>query len=453
MTVPRSPAPHHGGKGPRAARLDGNVERKVGEKALSWRKDVRRSSAGGNGHTRRRPSGRHKTQPPNGLVGALNGAKTEGWSRRVRKQIVERPVGARVGAKTLGRSRRLEKTPGQAQPINHSAGSPRKTSGQKTDPRTIRAAVLRSKSSSFRAARHTDEKKGAGKSHRPLRRWAMHDGQLVPLRGKRKFLRAQRRQAARRTSKWASWPNASARRPATTVGQRAPPNDTSNPSNLRGGAPAFEPKAGKVAGDDVARYQPSNAAVPLRWNAPMFRPAASVEEKEGAAKGLVGAPRGAKTEGRERLAPPLAEDKKAVLLKTATSAAVAPLPAGEVAEEETRRAAIDEEWWPSRQGTNECPPCWGPGWPRRQGTNECPPCGGPDDIAFRGWLSRQGTNECPPCWDPGWPRRQGTNECPPCGGPDDIAFQGWPSRQGTNECPPCWGPGWPRRQGTNECPP
>ena len=123
MTVPRSPAPHHGGKGPRAARLDGNVERKVGEKASSWRKDVHRSSAGGNGHTRRRPRGRHNnTPPPKGLVGARNGAKTEGWSRRVRKE-----------------------KGGRAQPINHLAGSPRKMSGQKTDPRTIRAAVLKCK--------------------------------------------------------------------------------------------------------------------------------------------------------------------------------------------------------------------------------------------------------------------------------------------------------------------
>ena len=211
MTAPRSPAPHHG-SGPRAARLDGNVERKVGEKASSWRKDVRRSLAGGNGHTRRRPSGRQNTKPPKGLVGARNGSKTEGWSRRVRKQVVERPAGARVGAKALGWSRRLKKTPGQAPPTNHSAGSHRETSGQKTDPRTIRAAVLKSKTSSFMAAGHTDDKKGPGKLHRPLRRWAIRDGQLVPLRGKRAFLRAQRRQAAARTSKWASWPTASAHR-------------------------------------------------------------------------------------------------------------------------------------------------------------------------------------------------------------------------------------------------
>ena len=98
MTVPRSPAPHHG-KGPHAARLDGNVERKVGEEASSWRKDVHRSSAGGNGHTRRRPSGRHNTKPPKGLVGACNGVKTEGWSRRAQKE-----------------------KGGRAQPINHLAG-------------------------------------------------------------------------------------------------------------------------------------------------------------------------------------------------------------------------------------------------------------------------------------------------------------------------------------------
>ena len=133
MTAPRSPAPHHG-SGPRAARLDGNVERKVGEKASSWRKDVRRSLAGGNGHTRRRPSGRQHTKPPKGLVGARKGSKTEGWSRRVQKE-----------------------KGGRARPINHSAGSPRKTSGQKTDPRTIRAAVLKSKTLSFMAAGHTDD--------------------------------------------------------------------------------------------------------------------------------------------------------------------------------------------------------------------------------------------------------------------------------------------------------
>ena len=40
MAVPLSPAPHHG-KGPYAACLDGNVERKVSKKASSWRKDVR----------------------------------------------------------------------------------------------------------------------------------------------------------------------------------------------------------------------------------------------------------------------------------------------------------------------------------------------------------------------------------------------------------------------------
>ena len=194
MTVPRSPAPHHG-KGPRAARLDGNVERKVGEKASSWRKDVHRSSAGGNGHTRRRPRGQHNTKPPKGLVGARNGAKTEGWSRRLPK-----------------------KKGGRAQPINHSAGSPRKTSGQKTDPRTIRAAVLKSKTPSATTAGHTDKKKGTGKSHRPLRQWAIHNGQPVLLRGKRKFLRTQRGQAAQRTGRWASRPTASARRPAATVG-------------------------------------------------------------------------------------------------------------------------------------------------------------------------------------------------------------------------------------------
>ena len=83
MTVPRSPAPHHGGKGPRAASLDGKVERKVSEKAISWRNDVHRSSTGGNGHTCRRPSGRHNPKPLKGLVGARNGAKTEGWSRRL----------------------------------------------------------------------------------------------------------------------------------------------------------------------------------------------------------------------------------------------------------------------------------------------------------------------------------------------------------------------------------
>ena len=53
----------------------------------------------------------------------------------------------------------------------------------------------------------------------------------------------------------------------------------------------FEPKARKGAVDDIARCQPSNAAVTLRKNAPVFRPAASMEEKEGSARGLVGAPR------------------------------------------------------------------------------------------------------------------------------------------------------------------
>ena len=79
----------------------------------------------------------------------------------------------------------------------------------------------------------------------------------------------------------------------------------------------FEPNARKGAGDDVARYQPSNAAVTLRGNAPVFHPAASTEEKEGVAKGLVGAPRGAKTEGRGCLAPPPAEDRKAEPQKAA----------------------------------------------------------------------------------------------------------------------------------------
>ena len=86
----------------------------------------------------------------------------------------------------------------------------------------------------------------------------------------------------------------------------------------------FEPKARKGAGDDVARCQPSNAAVKLRGNAPVFHPAASMEGKEGAAKGLVGAPRGAKTEGRGCLAPPLVEDKEAAPQKAAPSPATAP---------------------------------------------------------------------------------------------------------------------------------
>ena len=60
------------------------------------------------------------------------------------------------------------------------------------------------------------------------------------------------------------------------------------------------------------------------------------------AKGLIGAPRGAKTEGRGCLAPPLVEDKEAAPQKAAPSAAVAPPPAGEVTEEEARLAAIDD---------------------------------------------------------------------------------------------------------------
>ena len=60
----------------------------------------------------------------------------------------------------------------------------------------------------------------------------------------------------------------------------------------------FKPEAREEAGDDVARCQPSNAAVTLRRNASVFRPAASMEEKEGSARGLVGAPRRAKTQGR-----------------------------------------------------------------------------------------------------------------------------------------------------------
>ena len=138
--------------------------------------------------------------------------------------------------------------------------------------------MLKSQTQPSTTAGHTDETRGSGKKYRPLRRWALENGKLVPLRRKRKWLRGQRQQYEQQSGGWASPPNAPACRRTAAAARRA------------------------TSGNDLSKAPPeidaSNAAGTLRGNVPAFRPAASMEEKEGLAKGLVGAPRGAKTEGR-----------------------------------------------------------------------------------------------------------------------------------------------------------
>ena len=137
MTVPRTrPSPVACNEGPHAARLDSDVERTVDERAPSGWKEMRRPHAGGNGHRRRRPSGRHKS--------------------------------------------------GRAQPANQPAGAPRRKSGQKTGPRTIRAAVLKCKSPPATTVGHTDKSGGQRRKHRPRR----EGGKLVPSKEVRKFSEA-----------------------------------------------------------------------------------------------------------------------------------------------------------------------------------------------------------------------------------------------------------------------
>ena len=135
---------------------------------------------------------------------------------------------------------------------------------------------------------------------------SMHDRQLVPLRGKRKFLRAHQRQAGQRTNKWASWgrQTVTVKKPATInrdVSSASPDNDTSNSSGiLRGGAPVFEPKAslGGTPRGVKSEGRANNAAGTLRGDAPVFHPKASGEETERVLEGLVGPPVGVKTEGQ-----------------------------------------------------------------------------------------------------------------------------------------------------------
>lgn len=94
--------------------------------------------------------------------------------------------------------------------------------------------------------------RGSGKMHHPRRQRAMRDGKLVPSRGKRKCLRAQRRQDA-------------AGRQAATAGKRAtnhgpssalPENDVSSSSGMpRGDAPVFQPKLSDGVMGTPARYR------------------------------------------------------------------------------------------------------------------------------------------------------------------------------------------------------
>ena len=223
MTVPRTrPSPVACNEGPHAARLDSDVERTVDERAPPGWKEMRRPHAGGNGHRRRRPSGRHKS--------------------------------------------------GRAQPANQLAGTSRKTSGQKTDPRTIRAAALKSKSLPATTVGRTDNDGGRRRRYHPLRRWTTRDGRLVPLRGGRKFLRAQQKLAGRWTSKWASRPTASTGRRGAAVGTRVTISRDSlgslfptGASVLRGDAPVFTPNA---RGSTFAG---------LRREAPVWTPGATLE--------------------------------------------------------------------------------------------------------------------------------------------------------------------------------
>ena len=132
--------------------------------------------------------------------------------------------------------------------------------------------MLKSQTQPSTTAGHTDETRGSGKKYRPLRRWALENGKLVPLRRKRKWLRGQRQQYEQRSGGWASPPNAPACRRTAAVEQRA----------------TIDGDLSKALPDSDT----SNAAGTLRGDAPVFRPAASMEEKEVLAKDLVGAPWG-----------------------------------------------------------------------------------------------------------------------------------------------------------------